>query len=67
MSFFGCLDLDLNWCGPDLGHCRKVWASRFIDKGAALVTVGLIPINDKLFCYGSLILSPVAVYLLSVA
>lgn len=58
-SLSGCLELDMNWWDPDLGHCRKVWASRCIDRGAALVRMGLIPMNDKLFYYGSLILSPV--------
>lgn len=53
------MNLGLNWCDPHLGHCRKVWASRCIDKGAALVRVGLIAINEKLFFYGSLVLSPV--------
>lgn len=57
-SLSGCLDLGMNWCGPDLGHCWKVWASRCIDRGAALVRMGLIPMNDKLFYYGSPILSP---------
>lgn len=53
------MNLDLNWCGPHLDHGRKAWASGCIDKGAALLGVGLIPINDKLFCYDSLILNPV--------